>query len=79
MQAFKFRAFAIDVGKPLHSCLVLYQTMAAPNTASCVFAPPLLPVSDPVLHLPLPVRMGAVADACLGLRSGFGVMPDCLN
>jgi len=38
-----------------------------------------LPVSDPVLHLPLPVRMGAVADACLGLRSGFGVMPDCLK
>ena len=33
----------------------------------CVFAPKLLPVSDPVLHLSALVCRGAVANARLGL------------
>ena len=31
------------------------------------FAPARLPAPDPVLHVPAPVRRGAVADARLGL------------
>ena len=32
------------------------------------FAPESLPAPDPVLHVSTPVRRGAVADACLGLK-----------